>query len=145
MWIFSYYRLYCSFLAGALIYFLAFRHWWIWFITTAAVRTTWYFIERRIESNRINTLFEKHSYEFKQQLGPYGIRMINKAEKDLSIKRSLAEVFTDDKAKLKSAVEQLEMMDTLFKAGMRPDADSYQLHDLKLKYGKYRLEKKSRA
>ena len=50
-------------------------------------------------------------------------------------------MFTSNQKKLQKAVEQLEMMDTLFKAGMRPEGDEYLLHDLKLKYGKYRLEK----
>ena len=88
-------------------------------------------------------MVQAHSAQFKELLGPYGIRMINKAEQDPGIRKSLSEVFTPDLKKLKSTVDQLEMMDTLFKAGMQPDADTYQLHDLKLKYGKYRVEKES--
>jgi hypothetical protein len=41
---------------------------------------------------------------------------------------------------LAAAVEQLEVMDTLFQAGMRPQGDQYLLHDLKLKYGRSRLQ-----
>ena len=37
--------------------------------------------------------------------------------------------------KLQEAVKTLETMDVLFSAGMRPDANVWQLHDLKLKYG----------
>ncbi|MDG5814533.1 hypothetical protein QA601_05565 [Chitinispirillales bacterium ANBcel5] len=68
---------------------------------------------------------------------------MNKAENDYSLKASLAEVFVTDLNTLRKTVESLEVMDTLFKAGMRPDSDSYQLHDLKLKYGKYRIEESS--
>jgi hypothetical protein len=32
-------------------------------------------------------------------------------------------------------------MDELFKAGLSPQGDEYLLHDLRLKYGRYRLEK----
>ncbi len=88
----------------------------------------------------INRNFTKHISDFKQQHGPYGIRIANKAEKEWHTKASLSEIFTDNKKQLKKTVEQLEVMDTLFKAGMRPEGDAYLLHDLKLKYGKQRLE-----
>lgn len=103
----------------------------------------WYFVEKRINQIRINKWFEQHSYEFKLQTGPYGIRLINQAENDSYIKKSLCEVFTPDLKKLKEAVTQLETMDALFRAGLQPQGDQFQLHDLKLKYGRYRLEKKS--
>ena len=78
--------------------------------------------------------------EFKQQHGPYGIRIANKAENEWHIKKSLAEVFTTNIKKLHKAIEQLEMMDTLFKAGLRPEGDEFLLHDLKLKYGKWKTK-----
>ena len=56
------------------------------------------------------------------------------------LKRILQKFSPQTKKKLKKTVEQLEMMDTLFKAGMRPEGDEFLLHDLKLKYGKYRLD-----
>jgi hypothetical protein len=146
MLVLQFYRLYISFAVGGLIYFSLWHRAWIWIAASILVRVLWFAIEKRIEALRINHRVEQHAFEFKQQLGPYGIRMINKAESDPMVRQSLAEVFTPDIKALKKAVEQLEMMDTLFKAGMRPDGDAYQLHDLKLKYGKYRLEKvKSRS
>jgi hypothetical protein len=54
----------------------------------------------------------------------------------------LSEVFTPNYKQLTKTVEQLEVMDTLFKSGLSPDGDTYQLHELKLKYAKYRIEKK---
>lgn len=89
----------------------------------------------------MNKLFKQNETEFKQLYGPYGIRLINKAETDWQTKKSLAEVFTNKKSNLKNTVEQLEVMNTLFQAGLKPDGDAYLLHDLKLKYGKHRLEK----
>jgi hypothetical protein len=140
VWIFNFYRLYISIAAGGIFYFYIYKHWWVWVVTSLMTRVLWYVIERRLESIRIEKSFRQHSYEFKQQFGPYGIRIINKAENDFSVKQSLAEVFTPDMKKLKAVVEQLELMDTLFKAGMQPDGDTYQIHDLKLRYGKTRLE-----
>jgi hypothetical protein len=141
MWLLSFYRFYVSIAAGVAAGLFLVRIWWLGFFTAIIVRILWGLVEYLVERARINKSFEAHAYAFKQELGPYGIRMINKAENDASVKRQLAEVFTADETKLRKAVEQLEMMDTLFKAGMRPDGDTYQLHDLKLKYGKFRIEK----
>lgn len=85
--------------------------------------------------------YKKYIFDFKRQNGPYGIRIANKADNEWRIKESLAEVFTPNMKKLRKAVEQLEMMDTLFKAGLSPEGDEFLLHDLKFKYSKYRLEK----
>jgi hypothetical protein len=84
--------------------------------------------------------FRRHIADFKQQFGPYGIRIANQAEQDRRLKASLAEVFTDSIPALRTCVEQLEVMDTLFCSGLRPAGDQYLLHDLKLRYGKLRLE-----
>ncbi len=145
MWLLSFYRLYVSIAAGVAAGLFLVRTWWFGLLAAIFVRMLWGGIEHLVERVRINKSFEEHAHAFKQELGPYGIRMINKAEKDGSVKRQLAEVFTADETKLRKAVEQLEMMDTLFKAGMRPDGDTYQLHDLKLKYGKFRIEKIDKA
>jgi hypothetical protein len=90
---------------------------------------------------RIKKWYKIHEANFKELTGPYGIRLINKADSDTAVRNSLAEVFTSSFQELRKTVEQLEMMDTLFKSGLRPDGDSYQLHDLKLKYARHRLEK----
>jgi hypothetical protein len=145
MWLFSFYRMYASMALGCAAALLAVHTWWFGVITAVAARIGWGFIELLIDNIRINRSFKAHSHAFKQELGPYGIRMINKAEKEAAVKKQLAEVFTGDEKKLRRAVEQLEMMDTLFKAGMRPDGDTYQLHDLKLKYGKWRIEQLEKA
>jgi len=139
----GFYRLYLSILAGALAYYLIKPRWWIWVAGSILFRIIWFFIEKQVENIRTEKWFNAHSAQFKELLGPYGIRMINKAEQDPGVRKSLSEVFTPDLKKLKNTVDQLEMMDTLFKAGMQPDADTYQLHNLKLKYGKHRLEKES--
>ncbi|MBD3343704.1 MAG: hypothetical protein GF401_01425 [Chitinivibrionales bacterium] len=144
MWIFNFYRFYCAILAGGLVYAFFIRSIWIWILSTIIVRVLWFAIERAIESARINASFQKHIPKFKEQFGPYGIRLANKAEKNSRIRKSLAEVFTDDPKKLKKSVEQLEVMDALFQAGMRPEGDEYLLHDLKLKYGKNRLEQQNK-
>jgi len=141
MWLFSFYRFYLSVLCGAIVYLFIIGNIWAGILSLFACRIIWFFIERIIKKIIISKDFNRHIAEFKQQNGPYGIRIANKAEKEWRTKESLAEVFTSNPEKLKKAVEQLEMMDTLFKAGMRPEGDEYLLHDLKLKYGKYRLEK----
>lgn len=140
MWVFSFYRFYIALSAGVLSFFFLRREWWVVALVAIAVRVCWFVIEERIRRVVINRQFKLHSAAFKQEMGPYGIRLINRAEKDPSVKMSLAEVFIDDEKKLRKAVEQLETMDTLFRAGLRPDGDSWQLHDLKLKYGKHRIE-----
>ena len=140
MWLFSFYRIYLSIAAGAVAFYF-YRAWWIWITAAIAARIIWFVIESGVSRWVINRNFHRHIAAFKQQLGPYGIRIANKAEADTRIRKSLAEVFVSDLGKLKKAVEQLDVMDTLFKSGMRPDADEYLLHDLKLKYGRLRLEK----
>ncbi|MFP4163996.1 MAG: hypothetical protein ACLFVE_08460 [Chitinispirillaceae bacterium] len=114
---------------------------WIWLPIAVLIRFVWYRLERFFEDRKVKQLYDEHAPEFKQLTGPYGIRLINKAEKNPALKRSLAEVFTSDEKKLKETLKQLKMLDTLFSAGMTPDGDSYQLHDLKLKYAKYRVGK----
>lgn len=143
MIVLNFYRILCSIFLGGVVYFLFRAKWWIWIVSSLAIRIVWFLIEKYIDRLHINTLFKQHESSFKQLYGPYGIRLINKAETDWQIKKSLAEVFTNNKKNLTSAVEQLEVMNTLFQAGLKPDGDSYLLHDLKLKYGKYRLEKNS--
>ena len=141
MWLLNFYRFYASLALGVAATVFIVHRWWFGLLVFIAARTCWALVELFIGRLTIDRLFKKHAYEFKQQLGPYGIRMINRAEKDASVRRSLTEVFTDNEKKLRKAIENLEVMDTLFRAGMRPDGDAYQLHDLKLKYGKYRIER----
>jgi hypothetical protein len=140
MWLLSFYRLYVSALIGTGTVLLFGLAWWFGLLTAVTVRVLWAVAEIIAGRISVNRSFARHASLFKQQLGPYGIRMINRAETDASVKKSLAEVFTGNEKNLRKAVETLEMMDTLFRAGMRPDGDAYQLHDLKLKYGKWRLE-----
>lgn len=140
MWVFSFYRFYISVLCGVSVYLLLIKNIWISILAAFITRTVWYFFERFIKRYTIQRDYNRHIPEFKQQNGPYGIRIANKADKEWRIKESLAEVFTSNIKQLKKTVDQLEMMDTLFKAGMRPEGDEYLLHDLKLKYGKYRLQ-----
>ena len=141
MWLLSFYRFYFSLAIGLSIAFFLHYSWWIAACVTVSTRLFWLAIEKGINRHLVDRLFKEHAYAFKQEMGPYGIRLINKAEKDSFLKRSLAEVFVGNEAKLRKTVEQLEMMDTLFRAGLRPDGDTWQLHDLKLKYGKVRLER----
>ena len=141
MFLLTFYRFYIALLAGAAVYFLVSPKLWLCFVIIVAVRTIWFFVEQFINKLAINRSFEAHQTKFKELYGPYGIRLVNKAESDASIRRSLVEVFTPNMKKLQEAVKTLETMDVLFNAGMRPDGDAWQLHDLKLKYGKYRLEK----
>jgi len=141
MWVLGFYRLYISFCIALAVYLFVSKSFWILLTSIVAARTAWYGIERQIIRLQINRDFASHLYAFKQQLGPYGIRLANKAETDWRIKKSLSEVFTANTRKLRKNVEQLQMMDTLFKAGMRPDQDACQLHDCKLTFGKSRLER----
>ena len=140
MWILSFYRAYFALCAGTAGYFFLKKSVWLSVAAAIIVRALWFAVERYIKRAIIERDYKRHVYEFKQQLGPYGIRMANKAENEWPIKKSLAEVFTSNTARLKKNVEQLQIMDTLFSAGMRPDAETYHLHDCKLKYGVYRLE-----
>jgi hypothetical protein len=143
MWIISFYRAYVALCAGIAQYLFLVKSIWVSIAGAAIVRIIWFCAEQVVRRAIIKRDFKRHVYEFKQQLGPYGIRMANKADNEWRIKKSLADVFTSNTARLRKNVEQLQMMDTLFSAGMTPDAEAYQLHDCKLKYGKYRLEKLS--
>ena len=144
MWIFTFYRTYIALCAGFAEYFFLKKSVWLLIATAAIVRGAWFAVEQFVGRVIVQRNFGRHVYEFKQQLGPYGIRMANKADNEWYIKKSLADVFTSNTARLRKNVEQLQMMDTLFKAGMSPDADTYQLHDCKLKYGLYRIDQLSR-
>ncbi len=144
MWILGFYRAYLSFCIGIILYILVLKSIWLLLASMILARIGWYCIERQINHFAINRDFRTHIYRFKQNLGPYGIRLANKAETDWQVKKSLSEVFTANRNKLKKHVEQLQMMDTLFKAGIQPDGDAYQLHDCKLAYGKFRLENPER-
>ena len=141
MWVLSFYRFYISVFFGISVYLFFLQNIWIALLSIIVTRVIWYLCERLLKKYAIQKDYQNHITEFKQQNGPYGIRIANKADKEWRFKESLAEVFTANKKKLQKAVEQLEMMDTLFKAGMRPEGDEFLLHDLKLKYGKYRIEK----
>lgn len=141
MFILQFYRFFLSLLLGISAYFFVFKSLWIVLSVTIVIRFMWFLIERSIRTFRINRWFKDHVAPFKELTGPYGIRLINKAENDHTVRDSLAEVFTPNRKELQKALEQLEVMDTLFKSGLRPDGDSYQLHDLKLKYAKHRIEK----
>ena len=140
MFLLGFYRLYFSMVAGFVAYFFVVPVWWVVLVVSVVVRFVWLFVERTIKDCIVNRQFTAHSYRFKQELGPYGIRLVNRAEKDILVKRSLSEVFTENVRSLRKTVEELEMMDSLFSAGMRPDGDTYLLHDCKLKYGRHRLE-----
>lgn len=143
MFILQFYRFYLSAAIGILTWLFIIHS--IWVIVPAIIlsRTVWFLIEKQIRVIRIKRWYKTHEAPFKELTGPYGIRLINKADSDAAVRNSLSEVFTPNLKELKKAVEQLEVMDTLFKSGLHPDGDSYQLHDLKLKYARYRLEKNS--
>jgi hypothetical protein len=140
MWLLGFYRLYISLSSGIACWFFLGRSIWLSILTALAVRVVWFAAEKIIEKISVERDFKRHVYPFKQQLGPYGIRVANQAEKDFRTKKSLAEVFVANPARLKNNVDQLAVLDTLFAAGMRPDSDALLLHDCKLKYGTYRLD-----
>jgi hypothetical protein len=140
MWLVGFYRFYFALACGIAFYLFAVRSIWLAVLVAALERTVWLVIERIATRIGTDRDFKRHVYSFKQQLGPYGIRVANQAENDFRTKKSLAEVFVSNPARLKRNVEQLKMMDTLFQAGMRPDGDAYLLHDCKLKYGIFRAE-----
>jgi len=141
MFFLNFYRLFFSLLCGALFYYLWFHNWWIWILVTLVTRLLWFTIEIIIGHIQIEISFRQHAAEFRQLYGPYGIRIINKAETDWQTKKSLAEVFTNNITCLNKNVELLNVMNTLFQSGLKPDDDNMLIHDLKLKYGKYRIEK----
>ena len=140
MWVFRFYRFYLSVVGGIGASLCVIHSWWFGLAVALVIRISWAVVEHLISRYNINRSFKKHAYTFKQLTGPYGIRLINKAEKDHHLRTQLAEVFVDDERQLRKALENIEVMDTLFKAGMRPDGDTWQLHDLKLKYARFRLE-----
>lgn len=109
--------------------------------TAVTFRLLWFVIEHFLKRQIIHKNFARHESAFKELFGPYGIRIINKAETDWQIKRSLSDVFIPGVHSLAKVVQQLEVIDTIFQAGLKPESDEYLLHDLKLKYGKYRLER----
>ena len=143
MILFKFYRAWASILAAAFVFVYVKPLWWFAAGVALAIRILWAVVDRFLEKARVERLFRRHGAAFKQLCGPYGIRIANKAEKDWRVKKSLAEVFEVHHETLKKNVEQLEMLDTLFGAGMRPEGDEYLIHDLKLKYGKYRLEREN--
>ena len=73
-----FYRLYLSVLGGAVVFFTLLHSWWAWLGSSILLRIIWALGETKFNNYRNNKYFEQHSYEFKQLLGPYGIRMINK-------------------------------------------------------------------
>jgi len=139
MWLIRFYRLFVALGSGTLVYLLLFRSVWALLGTLFGIRFLWFYIERQLRKHTINRRFNQHAYAFKQLFGPYGIRLINKAESDWPIKKSLSEVFVSNEKTLASALETLEVLETLHKAGMSPAGDDYLLHDLKIKYAKHRL------
>jgi hypothetical protein len=145
MWIIGFYRIILSLCCGILFWLFCIKSLWLALLAAIVVRVVWFAVERVVERIAVEKDFKRHVYSFKQQLGPYGIRLANKAEKDYGVKKSLAEVFTSNSARLKKNIDQLKMMDTLFSAGMRPDGEAYLLHDCKLKYGAYRVAQQDKA
>lgn len=145
MWLLGLYRFYLSVISSVLFYIFAVKSVLLSIFCFILFRGFWFVVEKYIGRMTVKRNFKKHIADFKQQLGPYGIRLANKAENDWTVMVNLAEIFTQNQNKLKKTIEQLEMMDTLFKAGMRPDQDALLLHDLKLKYGKIRLENMQKA
>jgi hypothetical protein len=141
MLIFQFYRFYLSTALGIAAWLFIIHSFWVVLAVIIVTRTVWFLIEKMLRNIRIKKWYKTHVAPFKELTGPYGIRLINKADSDSAVRNSLSEVFTPDFKELKKTTEQLEMMDTLFKSGLRPDGDSYQLHDLKLKYARHRLEK----
>lgn len=140
MFLLQFYRFYFALAVGTVTYFTLIKTWWGALLGVLISRILWILLEHALKRRAINRSFNQHETPFKQQMGPYGIRMVNKADSSWQVKKSLAEVFVKNVKQLRKNVEQLEIMDTLFRAGMRPDGESYQLHDLKFKYGKWRLE-----
>jgi hypothetical protein len=141
MFLLHFYRCYLAVAAGAAVYVWYAPRVWLWVLTSVVFRVLWALAAHLITRIRIERDFKTHAYAFKQQCGPYGIRLIKQAEKDFHIKKSLHEVFTGNLAKVKKNLETLEMMQTLFQAGMRPSGDDYILYDCKISYARHRLSK----
>jgi hypothetical protein len=138
----SFYRLYASLCVGGLFYIFCFHSLGAALLSALLTRGIWFFVEYFVKRMVTNALYQQHIYDFKQQLGPYGIRVANQAEENRRVKESLSEVFIDSPEKLQKTAETLQLIDTLYQAGMTPDQDSRLLHDCKIKYAKYRLEKR---
>ena len=109
MVILGFYRFYASLCAGILASLLLWHHVWFAIACTVAFRSLWYSIDHLVNHFLVEKYFKLHLYEFKQQLGPYGIRIANKAESDYRIKRSLVEVFAPDMKKLQKNADQLKL------------------------------------
>lgn len=139
MAVFHFYRFYAALGAGCILYFFVIPNIFLSVLAAVFFRVLWFGVEKGFTRLRINRDCNKHLAAFKQEFGPYGIRIANLAQEQWRVKASLAEVFCSRRDSLQKAVEQLEVMDALFKAGMRPAGDDFLLHDLKLKYGKKRL------
>jgi hypothetical protein len=139
MMVFYFYRFYAALCAGFLLYFFVTRNIFLSVLAAVFFRLLWLGMEKAFARIRISRDYTKHQAAFKQEFGPYGIRIANLAQAQWRVKASLAEVFCSRRDSLQKAVEQLEVMGALFKAGMRPEGDDFLLHDLKLTYGKKRL------
>ena len=70
MFLLNFYRFYASLCLGAAFYFLAVHSVWLSLAIALAVRVIWFATERALDSIRVDKLFKRHIYEFKQQLGP---------------------------------------------------------------------------
>jgi hypothetical protein len=141
----NFYRLYASLCAGAAIFMLLSRNLWLALGCAVVFRLAWFFAEGFVNRILVDVYFKRHIYDFKQQLGPYGIRLANRAEGDRAVKKSLAEVFVPSIKKLRKNYEYLKVLDTLCAAGMRPDQETSNLNDCKLKYAAFRLERERKG
>lgn len=101
MWILSFYRAYFAVCAGAAEYFLLKKSLWLSAAAALVVRVLWFAVEQGIRRAIINRDFKRHVYEFKQQLGPYGIRMANKADNEWPIKKALPKFSLQTRQSLK--------------------------------------------
>lgn len=89
MWLFGFYRIYLCLCAGIAFWFFCIRSIWLSLAVVVAARLLWFGLEKIIEWIEIGRDFKQHIYPFKQLLGPYGIRLANKAEKEWHIKKTL--------------------------------------------------------
>jgi hypothetical protein len=140
VFILSFFRFYCCGALAALICYQTPLSWWWLLPITLLLRAAVGLGEAQVQRLQRNRNWQRHCGPFKQFCGPYGIRLVNKAEHDRRIRRSLSEVFVSDPARLQKNLASLEALDALFKAGMAPQGDEYLLHDLKLKYARHRLQ-----
>lgn len=139
MLLFAFYRLYTALAAGAAFYVFVRPSMGLAIAVAAGVRLLWLAADIALAHWRTESRCRRHLPHFRQEFGPYGIRIANKSQTDPRIRRSLAEAFDPNPARLRKTVEQLEALDALFSAGLRPEGDEYLLHDLKLKYARRRL------